>query len=102
MMNAMYESLTMIDNDQTPLTIIHGPPGTGKSTVTAEIVLQIHQRKPDWNILVMAPSHAATDNILASMSKWIKDKSTFYRHGDQSKLTDAYVKEHHTANRQAL
>ena len=72
----------MIDQTEKTLTIIHGPPGTGKSTLTAEIVLQIQRQKPDWKILVMAPSHAATDNILASMSKWIDDKSLFYRFGD--------------------
>ena len=79
------ESLQMIDKTEKPLTIIHGPPGTGKSTVTAEIVLQIQRQKPDWKILVLAPSHAATDNILASMSKWDDDKSLFYRFGDHRK-----------------
>ena len=42
---------------------------------------------------MLAPSHAATDNILASMSKWIDDKSLFYRHGDHSKITDPYVRQ---------
>ena len=96
MVKVLIEAVKMVQPNSPPFTIVHGPPGTGKSTITAEIVLQLMQKKPKWKILVLAPSHAATDNILASMSKWIEDKSKFFRFGDQSKFTDPYVREHHT------
>lgn len=96
MVKTLIEAVKMVHPNSPPFTIVHGPPGTGKSTVTAEIVLQLMHKKPKWKILVLAPSHAATDNILASMSKWISDKSRFFRFGDQTKFTDPYVIEHHT------
>merc|ERR1711953_799079 len=41
MMNVIIESLKMYEKKAPPITIIHGPPGTGKSTITGEIVYQI-------------------------------------------------------------
>ncbi|MEZ6134017.1 MAG: AAA domain-containing protein [Pirellulaceae bacterium] len=44
------------------LAIIHGPPGTGKTTTLAEIVYQAVQG--GHRVLACAPSNTAVDNLL--------------------------------------
>ena len=44
-----------------PVTIIHGPPGTGKTTTLAEAILQLV--RAGEKVLVSAPSNTAVDNI---------------------------------------
>ena len=46
---------------QPTITIIHGPPGTGKTTTLIEAIQQLI--KTDCKILVAAPSNTAVDNI---------------------------------------
>ncbi len=49
----------IIQNEQ--LTIVHGPPGTGKTTTLIEAIIQLI--KAGEKILVSAPSNTAVDNI---------------------------------------
>lgn len=54
------------------LAIIHGPPGTGKTTTLVEIILQL--RKAGHKILVCAPSNIAIDNLVEKVSSYkVKD-----------------------------
>ena len=46
------------------LFLIKGPPGTGKTSVIAEIVLQILQREPEARILLTSQSNIAVDHAL--------------------------------------
>ncbi|WFD42167.1 DNA helicase [Malassezia psittaci] len=46
------------------LALIHGPPGTGKTTVIAEFVLQLVRRNPKTRVLVCGASNLAVDNLL--------------------------------------
>lgn len=48
-------------HDDNPVTIIHGPPGTGKTTVIETLVR--HLARQGKRILLTAPSNAAVDNI---------------------------------------
>ncbi len=43
------------------ITIVHGPPGTGKTTTLIEAIIQLI--RADEKILVSAPSNTAVDNI---------------------------------------
>ncbi|KNC47817.1 DNA-binding protein SMUBP-2 [Thecamonas trahens ATCC 50062] len=43
--------------------LVHGPPGTGKTTTLVEIVHQILLRAPETRILATAPSNVAVDNL---------------------------------------
>ena len=52
---------------QKELAIIHGPPGTGKTTVLIEFILQC-VRNYDLKVLATAPSNVAVDNILEKLS----------------------------------
>ncbi|MFI9786086.1 AAA domain-containing protein [Kitasatospora sp. NPDC051984] len=46
------------------LLLIEGPPGTGKTTVIAEIVEQTLRRTPKARILIVSQTHIAIDNAL--------------------------------------
>ncbi|KAI0364829.1 P-loop containing nucleoside triphosphate hydrolase protein [Pilatotrama ljubarskyi] len=48
----------------TPMCLIWGPPGTGKTTVVVQILVQFLRRLPDAKILVTASTHNAVDNVL--------------------------------------
>ncbi|XP_043233571.1 DNA-binding protein SMUBP-2-like [Amphibalanus amphitrite] len=52
---------------QKHLAVIHGPPGTGKTTTIVEIILQ--HLKMGCRILACADSNTAVDNILERLSK---------------------------------
>ena len=45
------------------LSIIHGPPGTGKTTVLLEIIQQFHARSPAQRILFAAGANVAVDHL---------------------------------------
>ena len=47
-----------------PLTLLWGPPGTGKTHTIVRLLQALLERYPDERILVTAPTHNATDNIL--------------------------------------
>lgn len=46
------------------LLLVEGPPGTGKTTVIAEIVEQTLKREPHARILIVSQTHIAIDNAL--------------------------------------
>ncbi|KAG1685431.1 hypothetical protein DVH05_008369 [Phytophthora capsici] len=49
------------------LALIHGPPGTGKTTTVVEFILQA-VTKFDQKVLVCAPSNIAVDNVLDKLA----------------------------------
>ncbi|KAK6462324.1 P-loop containing nucleoside triphosphate hydrolase protein [Scheffersomyces coipomensis] len=53
--------------DESPITIIHGPPGTGKTSVILEIIKQLTFVKGE-RILVCGPSNISVDTILERLS----------------------------------
>ena len=76
-------ALTLCSERQ-PLTLLHGPPGTGKTTTLAAAVLSAV--KNGDRVLVTAPSHAACDTMLASLTQCVQDLSVV-RLGNKLRLT---------------
>ena len=57
------DAISFALQDDRPISLIHGPPGTGKTTTVAELIHQavhVYGKK----VLVTAPSNVAVDNIL--------------------------------------
>ena len=73
-------------NDE--LTIVHGPPGTGKTTTLVEAIAQLVQAGE--KVLVSAPTNTAVDNIAKGL---IKQGLQLLRVGNTSKV-DAAIFEH--------
>ena len=54
-----------------PVTFVWGPPGTGKTTtVAAAVAALVHHRQ---RVLVVTPSNAAADVLLAQLHPWLAD-----------------------------
>lgn len=66
------------------LTILHGPPGTGKTTTLAEAIYQLV--KNGEKVLVSAPSNTAVDNIAKAL---LQQGLKILRAGNTSKVDDA-------------
>ena len=47
-----------------PLTLVEGPPGTGKTTFITELVLQTLKADPNARVLLTSQTHVALDNSL--------------------------------------
>lgn len=52
-----------------PLLVVEGPPGTGKTTVIAEVVEQNLRRDPAMKVLIVSQTHIAIDNALSRLEK---------------------------------
>ncbi len=65
------------------ITIVHGPPGTGKTTTLVEAILQLTARGE--KVLVSAPSNTAVDNISKGL---IKNGIKLLRAGNTSKVDE--------------
>ncbi len=66
--------------------LIHGPPGTGKTTTLAEAIFQLTQQKK--KVLVCAPSNTAVDNIL---EKLIEKNIKCVRVGNPIRVNEALL-----------
>ncbi|MES2800644.1 MAG: AAA domain-containing protein [Bacteroidota bacterium] len=69
---------------QHEIQIIHGPPGTGKTTTITELIYQLHLDKK--RILVAAPSNTAVDHLGLQLAK---NRTPFLRVGNNSKVNEA-------------
>lgn len=65
------------------ITIVHGPPGTGKTTTLIEAIIQLV--KTGEKVLVSAPSNAAVDNIAKGL---IRKSLQVLRVGNTSKVDE--------------
>ncbi|XP_004481719.2 DNA-binding protein SMUBP-2 [Dasypus novemcinctus] len=69
---------------QKELAIIHGPPGTGKTTTVVEIILQAV--KQGLKVLCCAPSNIAVDNLVERLARC---KQKILRLGHPARLLDS-------------
>ncbi len=79
-----------------PVSLIHGPPGTGKTTTLAAAVLSAVAEGE--RVLVTAPSHAACDAVTVALAEhWPKElfgaaeEGSLIRMGHPLRLTDDRV-----------
>lgn len=72
------------------LLVTHGPPGTGKTKVIVELILQTLHSNPDARILLASQTHVALDNAIERLLSARKEISCV-RIGSGSKEADARV-----------
>ena len=72
------------------LCLIKGPPGTGKTSVIAEVVLQILKHEPEARILLTSQSNVAVDHALVQIARASPgEPPAMVRYGRPEKIGDA-------------
>ena len=61
--NSQIDIIYAVLTSQNKITCIQGPPGTGKSTLLIGLIKQIHKLDNNPDILVLAPSNNAIDEV---------------------------------------
>ncbi|KAF5907620.1 DNA-binding protein SMUBP-2, partial [Clarias magur] len=72
---------------QKDIAIIHGPPGTGKTTTVVEVILQAVEQ--GQKVLCCAPSNVAVDNLVERLAK---NKAKVLRLGHPARLLESIQK----------
>ncbi|MGB0915450.1 MAG: AAA domain-containing protein [Crocinitomicaceae bacterium] len=72
----------VVENDS--LVVLHGPPGTGKTTTIVEAIVQLV--KEGKRVVVSAPSNAAVDNVAKSL---LLNEVNILRVGNTVKVDDS-------------
>ncbi|XP_057583572.1 DNA-binding protein SMUBP-2 isoform X2 [Hippopotamus amphibius kiboko] len=83
-LDASQQEAVLFALTQKELAIIHGPPGTGKTTTVVEIILQAV--KQGSKVLCCAPSNIAVDNLVERLAGW---KQRPLRLGHPARLLEA-------------
>ncbi|EOD19707.1 hypothetical protein EMIHUDRAFT_71181, partial [Emiliania huxleyi CCMP1516] len=52
-----------------PISLIHGPPGTGKTTVLASAVHAALRQRSGTRVLLLAETNTAVDNLVHAVFK---------------------------------
>ncbi|MEO8771945.1 MAG: AAA domain-containing protein [Ferruginibacter sp.] len=81
--DSQQKAVTAITQNET-IVIVHGPPGTGKTTTLIESIVQLI--KDGEKVLVTAPSNTAVDNIAQGL---INQSVKVLRVGNTSKVNEA-------------
>jgi len=56
--------------DSRDLYLVEGPPGTGKTTFIAELILQYLERNPNKRVLLTSQTHIAVDNAIERVAEF--------------------------------
>uniref|UniRef100_A0A8W4FDI3 Immunoglobulin mu DNA binding protein 2 n=1 Tax=Sus scrofa TaxID=9823 RepID=A0A8W4FDI3_PIG len=83
-LDASQKEAVLFALSQKELAIIHGPPGTGKTTTVVEIILQAV--KQGSKVLCCAPSNVAVDNLVERLARW---KQRIVRLGHPARLLES-------------
>ncbi|CAK7901971.1 DNA polymerase alpha-associated DNA helicase A [[Candida] anglica] len=70
--------------NESPITIIHGPPGTGKTYTLIELIKQLSFNKKE-KVLVCGPSNISVDTILERLSSVFTNEDTTSGESTKSK-----------------
>lgn len=55
-----------------PITVVHGPPGTGKTRMIARIVCEFLRQRPTGRVLISSQTNVALDHALLAIRKALK------------------------------
>ena len=72
--------------------LLEGPPGSGKTTVLCELVIQLIQRGK--RVIFCAPTHYAVDNLVEKLTV-LRPDIVPVRHGHASNITNAQSAKYH-------
>ncbi|EFN58210.1 hypothetical protein CHLNCDRAFT_142077 [Chlorella variabilis] len=72
-----------------PLTLIHGPPGTGKTHTIAHLLENLFQKRQETPVLVTAGTNVAVDNILRKLLSCLGAASSQAQPGRLLRVGDA-------------
>jgi serine/threonine protein kinase/KaiC/GvpD/RAD55 family RecA-like ATPase len=72
------------------MLVVRGPPGTGKTTLIAEVVKQFLKERPQGRVLLAAQTHIAIDHVLSKLLQLdeLADRVVRVARSDEEKLAD--------------